>query len=207
MVNSMRVRSPWRPRCWSSPRRSPIAAITAPVNSSPQSITSSSNGSSTDPSSPFRRITCGRPKENSKPSRRIVSARIARESSPRPRIRNESASAVRSMRSPTFRSSSFSSRSRRCRLVTYFPEVPDIGDDQLEGRVADDRGGNTLEDGVEQGPEIARDGLRIARRVPDPPRAVEDGEVEVVVAGREREEEVVDLLLDLQGARVRAVDL
>ena len=68
-----------------------------------------------------RVMTWGRESANSYPSRRIVSTRIARCSSPRP----EHPERVRLARlldaEATFVSSSLSSRSFRCRLVTYFP--------------------------------------------------------------------------------------
>ena len=77
----------------------------------------------------------------------------------------------------------------------------------LNGRLADLRRRDVLEDRVEEGPEIARLRLGIPRDVPEPAGAVEDLELEVMLLGREREEEVVDLLLDLLRARVGAVDL
>ena len=64
-----------------------------------------------------------------------------------------------------------------------------------------------LEDRVEQRPQVARLRLRIPRDVAQPAGAVEDLELQVVLLGRERQEEVVDLLLDLRRPRVGAVDL
>ncbi len=53
-------------------------------------------------------------------------------------------------------------------------------------------------------PEVA---LGSRAREPEPSRAVEHGEVEVVVQGGERKEEVADLLLHFERPRVRPVDL
>ena len=77
----------------------------------------------------------------------------------------------------------------------------------LNGRVADLRRRDVFEDRVEQRPQIARLGVGIPRDVAQPAGAVEDLELEVVLFGREREEEIVDFLLDLLRPRVGAVDL
>ena len=85
--------------------------------------------------------------------------------------------------------------------------IVDVGDDHLVRRVADFRRRDVLEDRVEEGPQIARLRVGIPRDVAQPAGAVEDLELEVVLFGREREEEIVDFLLDLLRPRVGAVDL
>ena len=119
--------SPREPMCLSWPRRAPVSSITGPSLSCGTSTTSVSNGSIVTPSCLWR-MTRGLPTEISKPSRRIVSMSTERCSRPRPDTANCSVPAIGSTRSATFRSNSFSSRSRRCRVVRNLPERPTSGD-------------------------------------------------------------------------------
>ncbi len=101
--------------------------MTTPWNSSGTSITRSSTGSIFRPS--VSRVTIsGRDTCSSKPSRRIISIRIDSCSSPRPTTFICSGNAVSSTRMETFPSSSFASRSRMLREVTYWPSRPALGD-------------------------------------------------------------------------------
>ena len=86
-----------------------------------------STGSMRTPSTVLVTIS-GRPAISSKPSRRIISIRIASCSSPRPSTLKASGEPVSSTRIETFVSSSFSRRSRRLRLVTYWPSRPAKGE-------------------------------------------------------------------------------
>jgi len=85
--------------------------------------------------------------------------------------------------------------------------VVDVRDNHLVGSVADDRGGDVLEDRVEERPQVARFRLGVPRDVSQAARAVEDLELQMMLLGRQRQEEVVNLLLHLGRPRVRTVDL
>ena len=86
--------------------------------------------------------------------------------------------------------------------------IVDVGDDHLV-RARRRRPGPGCARGSRRGagrrsPDFA---VGIPRDVAQPAGAVEDLELEVVLFGREREEEIVDFLLDLLRPRVGAVDL
>ena len=76
--------------------------------------------------------------------------------------------------------------------------VVDVGHDHLEGRLADDRRRNVRQDRVEKRLQVSRGRLRVLRGEAEAARAVEDLELEVMLLGRQRQEEVVDLLLHLE---------
>ena len=73
-------------------------------------------------------MTLGLPIDNSNPSLRIVSINTDRWRRPRPETENCSVLGICSARKATLRSSSLSSRSRRCRVVKNVPERPASGD-------------------------------------------------------------------------------
>ena len=74
-------------------------------------------------------MTRGLPILSSYPSRRIVSIKIAKCRMPRPFTAYASAPSIISTRSATLRWSSLSSLALSCRVVTYLPSRPTIGDE------------------------------------------------------------------------------
>ena len=83
-----------------------------------------------------------------------------------------------------------------------------IGDQHLQGMVGISRRRRDLiEDRVEQGPEIGQVRLERPRALSFARDGVEDGEVDLFFGGVEVDEQVVDLVQDLRGPRVLAVDL
>ncbi len=93
------------------------------------------------------------------------------------------------------------------RLAAHVVGVFRVCHDHLERTVSDGGRRDVLENGVQERAEVAGARRRIEAREPETARAVQDGEVEVMVERREREKEVADLLLHFEGPRVRAVDL
>ena len=128
MRNSSRTRPlPWLTILVIVPRRVPACAMTTPWKSSATSMTRSSTGSITLPSTSLVTMS-GRETCISNPSRRIISIRIESCSSPRPSTFICSGVSVGSTRIETLPSSSLSRRSLICREVTNWPSRPDIGE-------------------------------------------------------------------------------
>ncbi len=83
----------------------------------------------------------------------------------------------------------------------------DRGDEQLKGAVFRRRLGYASEDGLEERLEIV---ARVVERAFCNSRlrvGVDDGEVGLLVGGAQLDEEIEDVVDDLHGARVPAVDL
>ncbi len=126
--NSMRTRpEPWLCILVISPLRGPSFSMTTPVYSSGTSMVTCSTGSMRTPSTVLVTIS-GRPTLSSKPSRRIISIRTPSCISPRPSTLKLSGESVSSTRMETLVSSSRSRRSRRLRLVTSEPSLPQKGE-------------------------------------------------------------------------------
>ena len=86
--------------------------------------------------------------------------------------------------------------------------VVEVRDQQLEHAVGRARrGGDVVDQGLEEGPQVVAGAVGLRLRDARLGVRVEHGEVELVLGGVEVDEEVVDLVQDLAGPRVRAVDL
>ena len=117
----------WLTICSIRPLRSASIWVTTPTYSSGTSIASRSTGSQSLPSI-SRVTTCGWPAVSSKPSRRISSSRTTSWSSPRPWTSQASGRSVSWTRIETLPTSSWSSRSRIWRAVSFEPSRPASGE-------------------------------------------------------------------------------